>query len=218
MAHTVLHDDRSKAKFGQNRHSIRCDDLTNSVKSFIERLTDVLCSNRTSSSSVAQLRSHLESSPPLLLLLDGADFILDPQAPEFEDIYATIEVFGSYEHVCMVTTSRMHPDIRGFHRIEIPTLSEDDARDIFYSLSDLHSSSVVDAFITRLDFHPLSLEHFASYVRENRSSGMSWSLHFALRRLASLGQSPGLCFQQPQPSHLGSKNANWRGFSTKPPE
>ena len=30
-----------------------------------------------------------------------------------------IEELGSYPHVCLVTTSRMDPDIPGFHRIEV---------------------------------------------------------------------------------------------------
>ena len=165
VARAVLHHNQTEARFGQNRHFIRCDDLTNSFGGFLQRLSDAICADRTA--SVAQLRSYLETSPPLLLLLDGVDLILDPQAPESEDIYSTIEEFGSYEHVCLVTTSRMHPDIRGFHRVEVATLSEDDARDFFHGLCDLPRSSAVDTLITRLDFHPLSIEHLASRVSEN---------------------------------------------------
>jgi len=165
VALTLLHHNRTQAKFGRNRHFMRCDNLTNSLEGFLERLSDAILINRTT--NVAQLRSHLESCPPLILLLDGVDLILDPLAPEAKEISATIEEFGSCENVCLVTTSRMYPDIHGFHRVEIPTLSEDGARDTFYSLCDLERSSAMDDLIARLDFHPLSINLFASFVREN---------------------------------------------------
>jgi len=165
VALTLLHHNQTQTKFGTNRHFVRCDDLANSLGGFLECLCDSIRANRTT--DVAQLRSHLESSPPLMLLLDGADVILDPLAPEAKDISAAIEEFGSCENVCLVTTSRMHPDIHGFHRVEIPTLSEDGARDTFYSLCDLERSPAVDDLIAGLDFHPLSINLLASFVREN---------------------------------------------------
>ena len=125
VARTLLHHDRTKSKFGDNRHVMRCDDLMSSLDNFLERLSDVINTDRTTSTE--QLRSHLESSPPLILLLDGVDLILDPLAHESEEISATIEELGSYPHICLVTTSRMDPGIHGFHRIEVPTPSEDDA-------------------------------------------------------------------------------------------
>jgi hypothetical protein len=45
----------------------------------------------------------------LILLLDGVDSVLDPLVPEAEEIYAMIEEFGNYEHICLVTTSRVYP-------------------------------------------------------------------------------------------------------------
>ena len=161
VADTALHHNRTKAKFGQNRHFMRCDDLALSLEAFIERLSIAIDTNAT------QLQLRLQSSPPLILLLDGVDFILDSQSPEAEKISATIEEFGSYEHVCLVTTSRIYPDIRGFHRAEIPILSEDDARDTFHSLCNLDRSLEVDNLIAKWDFHPLSIELLASSVRDN---------------------------------------------------
>jgi len=165
VALTLLHHNRTRAKFGRNRHFMRCDNLTNSLEGFLGCLSDAILTNHTT--NIAQLRSYLESSPPLILLLDGVDLLLDPLAPEAEEISATIEEFGSYEHVCLVTTSRMYPDTHGFHWVEIPTLSEDGARETFYSLCDLERSSAVDDLIARLDFHPLSINLLASFVYEN---------------------------------------------------
>ena len=165
VARTLLDHERTQVKFGTNRHIMRCDDLTNSLDGFLERLSDVINADRAV--SMTQLQSHLESSPPFILLLDGVDLILDPLAPEAEEISMTIEELGSYPHVCLVTTSRMNPEIPGFHRLEIPIPSEDDARDTFYGLCNLGRSSVVDDLIARLDFHPLSIDLLARSVREN---------------------------------------------------
>ena len=162
VAHTLLHHERTQAKFGTNRHLMRCDDLTSSLDGFLRHLSNVINTDRAA--SMIQLQSHLESSPPFILLLDGVDLILDPLAPEAKDISATIEELGSYPHVCLVTTSRMNPEIPGFHRIEVPIPSEDDARDMFYGLCDLGRTSVVDDLIA---FHPLSIDLLARSVREN---------------------------------------------------
>ena len=166
VGRAILYHERTQAKFGTNRHFMRCDDLTSSLDGFLERLSDVISTDRAT--NTAQLQSHLESSAPFILLLDGVDLILDPLAPEAEEISATIEELGSYPHVCLVTTSRMNPEVPGFHRIEVPMLSEDDARDTFYGLCNLGRSSPVDDLIARLDFHPLSIHLLARSVRENQ--------------------------------------------------
>jgi hypothetical protein len=165
VALTLLRHDKTELKFGRNRHFMRCDDLANSLEGFLERLSDTTGASRTT--DAGQLRLHLESSPPLMLLLDGMDSILDPLAPEAEEISAMIEEFGSYRHVCLLTTSRMDPEIPGFHRVEVPTLSGDAARDAFYRLCHLARSSVVDDLLAKLDFHPLSIDLLASSVCEN---------------------------------------------------
>ena len=162
---TLLHHDRTKARFGRNRHFIRCDDITNSLDAFLNRLSDVVNTDRTT--DMAQLKLQLKSSHPFMLVLDGVDHILDPLAPEAQEIWAKIAELGCYEHVCLVTTSRMDPDIHGFQRIKVPTLPEDDAREAFYSLSNLGRSSAVDDLVARLDSHPLSISLLANSVREN---------------------------------------------------
>ena len=165
VAHALLRHERTRAKFGPNCHSMRCDNLTGSLEGFLERLSDAINASRITNPT--QLQSHLESAPSLILLLDGVDLILDPLAPGVEEISTVIEELGGYPHVCLVTTSRMDPDIHGFHRIEVPIPSRDDARDTFYSLCNLGRSSAVDDLIAKLDFHPLSIDLLARSVREN---------------------------------------------------
>ena len=159
---TALNHDRTKAKFGENRHFLQCDDIANSLESFIECLCDTIHIDAT------QLESRLHSSPPLILLLDGVDSALDAPVPEAEEVHARIEELGRYEHVCLITTSRMYPDIHGFHRIEVPVPPENDARDIFYSLCHLGRSPAVNTIVAKLDFHPFSIELLARTIRENR--------------------------------------------------
>ncbi|KAF9792023.1 kinase-like domain-containing protein [Thelephora terrestris] len=161
VARSVLDSDRTKAKFGDNRYFMCCDGLEDSMEGFIQRLSDTIHTD------VAQLKSHLQSSLPLILLLDGVDYALDPLSPEAEEIGAMIEEFGSYEHFCLVTTSRTYPDIHGFHRVEVPTPTEGGGQDIFYGLCSLARSPTVDVLITTLDSHPFSIELFARIIREN---------------------------------------------------
>ena len=161
VARAVLDDRRTKATFGENRYCVRCNDLPNSLEGFIEHLSKAIHTD------VAQVRSRLRSSPPLILVLDGVDSILDKLIPSTEEIYATIEEFGSYEHVCLVATSRMYPDIHGFHRIEVPIPPENGACDIFYGLCGLGRSPVMDSLIAMLDFHPFSIVLLANAILEN---------------------------------------------------
>jgi hypothetical protein len=161
VARTVLDHGRTKAKFGENRHFMCFDDFANSPDVFMEHLSDAIHIDAT------QLRSRLQSSPSLIFLLDGVDSALHPPTPEAEEMYAMIEEFGSFEHICLVTTSRMYPDIHGFHRIEVPRPPEDGARDIFYTLCNLGRSPAMDTLVATLDFHPLSIELLARVICEN---------------------------------------------------
>jgi len=61
----------------------------------------------------------------------------------------------------------MYPDIHGFYRIEVPTLPKDGALETFYSHCNLSRSPAVDDLITRLDFHPFSINLLACFVHEN---------------------------------------------------
>ena len=164
VALSLLHHNKTQDKFGSNRYFMQCDNRTDSLDSFLEHLSDAIHINRTT--NVAHLHSYIKSSHPLILFLDGVDLILDPLAPEAKKISATIGEFGSYEHVCLVTTSRMDPEIHGFQRFKVPALSKVGARDAFYGLCNLRSPEV-DGLLADLDFHPLSINLVASSVREN---------------------------------------------------
>ena len=163
IALTILHHDRVKTKFGDSRYFMRCDNLAN-LESFLERLCDAIGFLPTKSGE--QLRPHLARRPPLLLVLDGVECVLDPLAVESKEIATTIEEISQYRRVCLIATSRMVVDIPSFQTVEVTTLSEGEARDLFYGLSPLDRSPVVDGLIASLDFHPLSVVLLAKAVRE----------------------------------------------------
>ena len=163
---TLLHHDQVTAKFGEYRYFVRCDDLVSSLDCFLGRLSDAIGAPHTT--GITQLRSHLELSPPCILVLDGVDYILDPLAPEADEIAAVVQEFGRCQAVCLLTTSRMDIEIPDFYHIEVPTLPEDGAQDIFYNCCHLRRSSVVDKLLAELHFHPLSVDLLARAVRENK--------------------------------------------------
>ena len=160
----LLHHDQTKDKFGRNRHFMRCDNLRNSLEGFLEHVSDAIGTGRTT--DIEQLRSHLETSPPLILLLDGVDYILGPLIPGAEDIFATIVESGCYRNVCLLTTSRIRPQIPGFRRLEVPTSPAHDAQEAFCGICHITRSPVIGDLIARLDFiHFQSICSPPSHVR-----------------------------------------------------
>ena len=72
VASTLLHD-QTKARFGRNRHFMRCN-LTSSLEGFLERrIPDTIDTDRTT--STAELRLHLGSPPQFILLFNGVSDI-----------------------------------------------------------------------------------------------------------------------------------------------
>ena len=154
IALTILHHDRVKAKFS-NRYFMCCNGLANSLESFLMGLSDAI--GFPSARSIEELRPHLVPRPPLLLVLDAVDCILDPPAGESGKISTIIEEICQYQNVCILATSRMAVSIPGLRSTEVPTLSGHGGHDIFYTLCHLNRSSAIDSLIGILDFHPLSI-------------------------------------------------------------
>ena len=187
---------------------MNCNDLTDLPKDFLERLSEATGTSRTA--DVEQLRSHLESSRPHLLVLDGIDPIIDPLAPEAEEISAIIEELRS-EQLCFVTTSRIKHDIHGFYPVVVPMPSKDSAQETFYKLCNLSRSPEVDDLIERLDFHPLFIDLLARFVRENGWDAKAvldaWgNYQGALRRKyrQNLKEALGLSLRSPAIRDLGT--------------
>ena len=215
IALTVLHHDRIKERFGDNRRYIRCDRFTPSCSNFLRRLSQAIGADIENPEHLTPLWPSL-TSKEMLIVLDSAESMLDPQVTSGQEINAVVEELSRFGNVCLCITSRITAAPPDCEILEIPTLSMEAARDAFYQIYKYgRRSDSVDNILEQLDFHPLSVTLLASVAHQNEWDddrlASEWELHkTGVLQMGSDKSLTGAIELSPAPSIFGELGSSVR--------